>query len=164
MKRLLSLGFVAALVAGAAIASAQPPGGGGPMGAMHGPWMMHDHGTRLDAALNLTDEQKAAVQTLRDDLATKSAPLIAQLHQRMQEVHTLLAGDNPDPTDLGQKMIAAHAIEKQLEALHDGFDASFRALLTPDQQTTFDNLKSRFGRHRMGPPGPDAGPDGGADS
>jgi Spy/CpxP family protein refolding chaperone len=154
MKRILTLGFVAVLVVGTALSlHAQGPGfqRRGPSG------MMHSHGEFLAKALDLSDEQKVAVQKLIEDLESKAQPLSEQHRQQMEEVHALLEGANPDPTVVGQKVIAAHASREQLEALHDDFKAKLSTLLTPDQLEKAKKLHDMHREH--GPFGGEPGPE-----
>jgi Spy/CpxP family protein refolding chaperone len=155
MKRILTLALSAALVLGAAALWAQPGfhhKRGGPGG------MMADHAEHFDfiaRALDLTDEQKAAAKKIHEEIAAKAEPLMEQHRQQMEEVHTLLDGDNPDATLIGQKVIAAHATGEQLKALHEEAMAKFSALLNADQQAKLKKFQEmHHEREGFGPPGP----------
>ena len=118
MKRILTAAFGAALLlATALVVRAQEPGfhrhG---MGMASPDEMMARHEAFLAEALNLTTAQQAAAQKLHDDLAAKAKPLMDQQHQQWQDLHALLDGDNPDPTEVGRQMLAAHATGQQLKA------------------------------------------------
>jgi Spy/CpxP family protein refolding chaperone len=151
MKRFatLTLGATIAL-AGLALAIA-------PALADHGPGGPHDMHLRgggppeIAEALGLSDGQRANVDKLRDDMMEQARPLFDQRHQQMEAIHAALDGAKPDATAIGNQMIAAHAIEKQIEALHKDFEGKVRALLTPEQQQ-FDLLHSmRESMHHGGP-------------
>jgi len=148
MKKIL-IGICAVLVL-AAVALAQPGHrGGGPHGKMRGD-MMEAH----FAALNLTEEQKAAAKQLHEELRTKAEPLMEQAHEQWEAVHELLDSDNPNPTEVGTRAIAAHQTRAQLKALHDEFKTRFTALLTAEQRTKLEKFHERHedggeGRHRF---------------
>jgi Spy/CpxP family protein refolding chaperone len=148
--RTFTLGLAAAALL-VSVAFAQGPGGPGG----HGPG---GHGSMLDhlvTALNLTAAQKATATQLHSDMVTKSMPLMQQSHQQWTELHTLLDGANPDATELGQKLIAAHATETQLKALHDNFVTQLSAILTADQKATLTQMEQKHQQMNAdGPHGP----------
>jgi Spy/CpxP family protein refolding chaperone len=138
----------AALVAGAALA--QPHGHMGHMMGKSGAAGMADH---LATVLNLTDAQKASAKQLHQELWTKAQPLMAKMKQQHEELKTLLSGANPDATEIGQKVIAAHDTRTQLKAMHEDFANRFSALLNADQKAKFQEMRQRF-EQGDGPGGP----------
>jgi Spy/CpxP family protein refolding chaperone len=156
MKRLSILCLAAALlVAVAPLLRAEGPEGlMGP--GMHGMQDMAHFEEFLAKALDLTADQKAAAQKIHADLAAKAQPLMEQHRQQMEEVHALLDGPSPDATEIGQKMIAAHATGKQLEALHEDAMTQFSALLNADQKAKLEQLHAMHREH--GEHGPFGGP------
>ena len=157
MKKILTLCFAAALVVGAAFAlHAQGPDfhhKGGHMGHMGGPEGMAQMMEHVSKVLSLTDTQKAAAKKIHEETFAKAGPLMEQQHQQREEIHALLDGANPDATEIGQKMIAAHATDEQLKALHEAAMAKFGALLNADQLEKFKNLKEMH--HGPGHDGPE---------
>lgn len=163
MKRILTLCFTAALLLGAALVVSA----GGPM---HHPKHGHGHGAITEEhmamvaeTLGLTESQKAAAREIHAEVAAKAESLSAQHHQQMEEVHALLDGDAPDPAEVGRKLIAAHAVHKQMEALHDDAMARFSALLDAGQVEKLKQLKEQHhgrgmhGMHGMHPGHPEPG-------
>lgn len=154
MKKILTLSLGAVLVVGAALAlHAQGPDVHRRMGGpgMHGD-MMHggslsDHFDFMAKALDLNDEQKAAAKKLVADLEAQAKPLMEQHHQEMDAVHDLLEGANPDPTEVGRRVIAAHATMEKLEALHEDFKTKVSAILTPEQLEKAKKLHEMHGEH-----------------
>lgn len=147
MKPMATYAFLAAgllgTLLGAGLAHAQPMAGG---------WAHHDHG-RFTDALNLTADQQASAKQLRKDLRAKAEPLMQQERQQMEELKALLDGAHPDATEVGTKMLAAHATREQLRALHDEFTTKFSQLLTADQKAKFERfqaMRQEFGGHHMG--------------
>jgi Spy/CpxP family protein refolding chaperone len=149
IRKTIASAACAALIAGAALA--QPHGHMGHMGPMgkSGAAGMEEH---LASALNLTDAQKASAKQIHADLMTKAQPLMTKMRQQRDELKTLLNGTNPDATEVGQKVIAAHDTRNQLKALHEDFANRFSALLNADQKAKFQAMRQRF---EHGPGGPD---------
>lgn len=140
MKRKILFSLIAALVlvAGAALAGEHfkqvmvHGGGGGHM--MHG-------GPAFAEALDLTDEQKEAAKQIHEEIWAKAQPLMEQHHQQFEEVHALLDAGNANATEIGQKVIAAHASMKQVEALHEEGMERFKAILTEEQKAKLETLE-----------------------
>jgi periplasmic protein CpxP/Spy len=113
----------------------------------------HAHGfhgkAALENALNLTDEQKAAVKPLRDELRATTQPLFAQLREQHQQLRAAL-DSGADAATVGEKAIAAHATQQKIKEAHDKFSQSFSALLTPEQQAKFQKLQERRGAWQHG--------------
>lgn len=101
----------------------------------------HDPGMFMAKALGLTDEQKAALQPLHDQLAAATQPLRADLHQKWQAVQASLEA-GADAAAVGKQVIDAYATMQQLRQAHDQFEAAFTALLTPDQQAKLATFKA----------------------
>jgi Spy/CpxP family protein refolding chaperone len=141
-----------AALAGALIAAAQPqdrpmhgpPGRGGPDGARY---------------LDLTADQKAQIQELRQAQRPQLQELAQKLRDSQKRLHEALEAPSPDPAAVGTIAIEGHELQKQMRKLHEDADAAVRALLTPEQQVKFDALQSL--RRERGPMGP-MGPRGGA--
>jgi len=135
MKMTIVSGVCAALLlAGAAFA--QMHGHHGMAGAA-GMDKMVEH---LATALNLTDAQKAQAKQIHEQVKAKMTPLLAQSRQQHQELEALLNGVNPDPTEIGRKTIAAHALRAQIKAVHEDAMTRFKTLLTPEQKTKLDQM------------------------
>jgi Spy/CpxP family protein refolding chaperone len=139
MKRTLTLFLGAILVVGA---SAFAAGAGHHWQGANAAQMMQHHDAMLTKTLSLTADQQAALKKLHEAQAPQVQALMTQRQQQMKELHALLAGDNPDPAEVGQKMLDSHATGKQLKALHDDFTTKFSALLSPDQLTKFQQIQA----------------------
>ncbi|MDE1197341.1 LTXXQ domain protein [Pseudomonas sp. Bc-h] len=127
-KTLMALMFAAALPT---VAMAMPPEGGhmaGPGGpGFDGPGMHHRKGP-FDK-LNLTPEQRQQVGKLMGD----------QWHSRSEITQKYLAKLSP----ADQK-----AMQDELAAKHAKTQADIRAMLTPDQQKTFDQIQKDQAQRR----------------
>ena len=113
-RRTITLGVSAGLLlAGAALA--QPHRGA--RGSMV------DH---LATALDLTEAQKATATQLETAMRAQAAPLMQQSRQQHAELRTLLKSADPDATQIGEKVLAAHATRAQMKALHDEFNTKLK--------------------------------------
>lgn len=144
MKRILTLCIGAILLAAVAVAAGVHQHGGGAKQAAVGGTGQH-HVAFMVQALSLNDEQKAAATRLHVDFAAKVAPVAAQHHQQRTEINALLDSENPDPTELGRKIIAEHATSRQLATMHQGFSEKFTALLNADQIAKLKSLQAHHG-------------------
>ena len=94
----------------------------------------------LKNALNLTDAQVSAIQSVLETSQQQSKAIMSDLAQKRQIYNTLLNAASPNPTDIGNAALAIHAGELQLQTLRKNQMASVRNTLTVDQQATFDSL------------------------
>ena len=140
IKRILfSLIAALVLVTGAALAGEHMKrvmvhGGGDGAHMMHGaPAFVQE--------LGLNDEQKEAAKQIHEEIWAKVEPIAEQHHQQFEEIHALLDAGNANATEIGQKMIAAHATMKQVEALHEEGMERFKALLTEEQKAKLETLE-----------------------
>lgn len=126
--------------------------------AAEGPRFVHrSHGSMVEhvaKALDLTAEQKAAVEKIHAGMEAKMTSLRQDHHTQMKAVHELLDSASPDPTEVGEKMIAAHAVHKQIQALHEDAMTRVNALLTEEQKAKHEEMRAKhkgMRMHRMGP-------------
>ncbi len=147
MKRILTLALCAVLMLGATVLLAQPgfhhrggPGKGG-------------HADFLARALDLTDEQKAAAKEIHEEAEAKAETTREQHREQMEEIRAFLDGTNPDATQIGQKMIAAHATRQQLKALHQEAMTKLSALLNAEQLEKFKGFQEKLQERHHGPEG-----------
>ena len=151
MRKTLIASMIAVVVlalAGAAVA------GGPHFKRAGGPHMVFEHGgghmAHMAEKLDLTADQKEAGKKLHEEAMTRAEPLMEQHHQQMEEIHSLLDAGTATATEIGEKMIAAHATRKQLRAVHDETKASFAALLTAEQRAKLEEMdEEERPHHRM---------------
>ena len=142
MKRILFVTLVMSFTI-AAFAQRGPgqrgiPGGVPPAGAERG--QRPDPTTGLKNALNLTDAQVSAIQALMQTRQDRAKAIMQDVQAKQQSLDTLLNVTTPDPTAVGNAMIALRASEKQMQAERDWFITELKKLLTADQQQTLDKL------------------------
>jgi Spy/CpxP family protein refolding chaperone len=156
MKRIIPVFAAAALItAGAAVAQ---PGhfhggfshGGFDRAGMPGAGMSERGVEKLTKALDLSSSQQTAWQQLRDQLKATVQPLFAAARQKHEAIRTGLDA-NADAATLGNLMIEAHAIGKQIRAAHDKYEQDFTALLTTEQATKYDAIRQQRDQFRRGP-------------
>jgi Spy/CpxP family protein refolding chaperone len=134
-----------AVLLGATVASAQPPGREGARARRPGMQAAADY-------LGLTDQQKAAFEQLREKQRPQMQALREQMRDNGKALREALEGESPDPTRVGELVIAGHQLRAKGRALRDEADKQLRAVLTPDQQVKFDAMKAL--RAERGPMGP----------
>ena len=141
MRKIVMASLIASLALGAGIALAHGPmrhrvmahAEGGPHMAFLAP---------LIEELGLTEDQRAAVHQLHEELMAQAKPLLEQHHQQMEEIESLLDADNPDAQEIGTRMIAAHATEQKIRAFHDANKDRFAAILTEEQRAKLKELEA----------------------
>ena len=151
-RRIATLFAVSVVLAGAAMAAAQPGAGRGPCDGAG--W------TRLAETLDLTEEQKQAIDAIREEGRARQLETRKQIVQLESQLHTVMIADTPDEA-------AALKLVKQISDLRADQQAgrikmrlAIRKQLTPEQRTQVILSEGRLGRgHRGHGEGPDcAGP------
>lgn len=142
MKKTLRQGLMAATAIFALTTLpliAGPRGGGGPDGERGG----HGIGRLLPPPgyLDLTEEQKAAAEKLRDDAKTKIEPLMAGQKAARQQLHSLLESASPDPAAVGTLTIQLHQGRQAVKDVLLATEQSFIALLNDEQKVKYENFR-----------------------
>ncbi len=140
-----------ALTAGMLFAQTATPT---PTPQKHAGWMAQRF-DRLAAELNLTDAQKTQAKAIFANAAQQVKALAPQLKQGHQAIQTLTqSGDQTQFNAQIQGLANTQgSLMAQMAVIHATAEFQFRALLTPDQQTKFDQLHAQMGpgmRHGMG--------------
>jgi Spy/CpxP family protein refolding chaperone len=172
--RALSLGALLAMVTVAASVWAHGggPGGYGPgygygygmgpgmmggYGTMHGPGMMGGYGMYGPGMmgmgpvwmLNLTDEQRAKISKLQEQLRKKQWTTMGQIMDERQKLYELYSAENPDPKKVGAVYGKIFDLRRQMiEAAIDTQNRA-QAVLTQEQRAQLEQW-----RHGWGPGGP----------
>ena len=113
--------------------------GGGKRGA---------HGGRLFSRLNLTDDQKAKMKTIRETFATNNKPLMEQLRAKRQELRQASEGGTFNEALATQKLTEMAALQAKLMGERFKLDQEMQSVLTAEQKTQLDQLKAQFKDHR----------------
>ena len=103
-------------------------------------WRGHGHHGWIWKKLNLTDDQKAQIKSIRQNMRPQIRPaLAAVLKARMQLMQDIDSGNatTADTTALATAQV-------QLWTLRATQWNQIKALLTPDQQNTLSNFKQKM--------------------
>jgi len=113
--------------------------GGGKRGA---------HGGGLFSRLNLTDDQKAKMKTIRETFATNNKPLMEQLRAKRQELRQANEGGTFNEALATQKLTEMAGLQAKLMGERFKLDQEMQTVLTAEQKTQLDQLKAQFKDHR----------------
>jgi Spy/CpxP family protein refolding chaperone len=141
-KKLLSVAGAGLLTFGTLVARAQAIHHHGPMAAQ----AMQNRLTKLSAALNLTDAQKASAQQIFAKAQESAKPLRQQLRQTHQALNEAVKAGKP-ASDLQAITSQQGAVMGQLAEIRAEAYSNFYAQLTPDQKAKADQMhKDHAGR------------------
>ena len=104
--------------------------------------------------LSLTDAQAAKATTLYADAATASETIRANLRTNRESIQDAIKKN--DTASIDSLATTAGSLSGQLLSIESKADASFYAILTADQQSTFDSMPRGGPEGRGGPGGPGA--------
>jgi Spy/CpxP family protein refolding chaperone len=105
---------------------------------------------------NLTAEQSAQVQALRDGFLKEIEPLQKELYANGQELRTLWSSPNPDQAAIAAKQKEIFNLQSQFREKTASLGLEIRKVLTPDQLAQMPAFSQGAG---FGP-GPGFGPRG----
>ena len=95
--------------------------------------------------LGLSDEQKTQAKAIFARQKETLMPLMESTRETHEAFRKALETEGADATTVGQAALAMHAAEKKLQAAHQAAFEEFKALLTPDQRTQLEQMKTRHG-------------------
>ena len=98
--------------------------------------------TAAKAALNLSEAQVTGLRALLTQRGEASRSALQELGQKQTALHTLLNQQNPSALDIGNAYLAVQSAQNGLKAAEQKFQTDFRALLTPEQRVTLQNLQN----------------------
>ncbi|HSB08557.1 MAG TPA: periplasmic heavy metal sensor [Blastocatellia bacterium] len=101
---------------------------------------------RLKDYLALTDTQAGEIAALLKKHQEAAFPLRQQVRSKNQELRSALDAPEPDPTAVGQLVIAKQVLNKQLRAMNAKLTRAIGAVLTPEQRQKFQRLRALRGR------------------
>jgi Spy/CpxP family protein refolding chaperone len=106
---------------------------------------------RVATILDLTEAQMAQWNAIQTATHEAMAPLAAQRQANRAAFRAAMSAENPDPTKLGELMLANRALGERMRTLREQSRARFEGILTPEQKAKHEELKSL--RDRRGPRG-----------
>ena len=144
-----TLGMILVLVAATFLSSgmAAAQGFGGRWGGSLVP------SQRLLERLGITDPvQLEGIDQLAEDGKAALGPLQEEQKEFRQQLRTLLESEDPDPTEVGNRVIWSRNVGADIRTVREGIRAEFEASLTADQLTAWEefnsNRRRRRGSHR----------------
>ena len=111
---------------------------------------------------NLTADQSAQIQALRDSFLKENEPLQKDLYAKGQELRKLWSTQNADPAAVKAKQNEISDLRSQLQDKATNLGLEIRKVLTPEQlaQLPAIGADAGFGHHGMGFGPPMMGPRG----
>jgi Spy/CpxP family protein refolding chaperone len=94
---------------------------------------------------NLTAEQSAQIQALRDGFLKEIEPLQKELYEKGQEFRNLWQSPNPDQTTVAAKQKEMIDLETQLQGKATNLGLEIRKVLTPEQLAQMPAAGRGFG-------------------
>lgn len=149
----MQLALAASLAAGLAAAQTAPAPDTAQQGrqGMARPAMVR---ARMMRALNLTDAQKQQAKSIFQAARQNSQALRDQIKQNRESLNAAVkANDGPQIQALASSL---GTLQGQALAISSAAQAKFYAILTPDQQTKFDDMQQKL-RQRLQGNGPTNG-------
>ena len=113
--------------------------GGGKRGA---------HGGGLFSRLNLTDDQKAKMKTIRETFATNNKPLMEQLRAKRQELRQASEGGTFNEALATQKLTETAGLRAKLMGERFKLHQEMLTVLTAEQKAQLEQMKAQFKTHR----------------
>ncbi len=99
-------------------------------------------GERLVRSLDLTTEQQATLEALRNDTAESVRPLAEQMRALHGQIETAADGASPDACALGGLVLQGKSIRSQIEDVRKAAEAKFVEQLSDAQKATYANFIS----------------------
>lgn len=125
-------------------------------GRGHGGWFCDGRGMMACfSGLNLTADQTAKMDALRDNHQKEVQPLRDKMFAKRSELRALWLEANPDPGKINAAQKEVQALRNQMEEKRTAFRFSALNLLTPEQKTEFQKSYQARGK---GPGGCAGGP------
>ena len=100
------------------------------------------HPAVLVRQLHLTAEQATATRALIQTARTALRPIRTSNQALNRQIQEAFQPASPDACAIGALVVQRHGNYDDIEAVLTTFDASFSALLTPDQLAKYDALKA----------------------
>ena len=94
--------------------------------------------------LGITDPgQLEQINQLKEDAKTALGLLQEEQKEYRQQLRTLLELQAPDPTDVGNAVISARIVGKEIRTTRQGVREQFQLILTPEQLTALEEFNSK---------------------
>jgi periplasmic protein CpxP/Spy len=94
--------------------------------------------------LNLTDDQKARLKTIRESFGERTKSLRQQLQAKRQELRQANQGDTFNEALTTQKLTESAGLQAKLMGEEFKLRQEMLAVLTPEQKTQLDQMRQQF--------------------
>jgi protein CpxP len=94
--------------------------------------------------LNLTDDQKAKMKTIRESFAQTNKPLMEQLHAKRQELRQASEGGTFNEALATQKLTEIAPLEAKMMAAQSSMHQEMLSVLTAEQKAQLEQAKAQF--------------------
>jgi Spy/CpxP family protein refolding chaperone len=146
-------GLIALMLLFATVISAQPnAGSNGPKGDQRGKRGNMEQGDclrqdRMEAYLELSDEQKTSIEALKLTHQKKMLPLKNELNEKKARMKTLQTAETPDMKAINSLIDEMGAIKTKIAKEKATQHQDIRKLLTEEQRIKFDLHAGNKGMH-----------------
>ena len=100
--------------------------------------------------LNLTEDQKAKIKTIRENSAAQNKPLRDQLHAKRQELRQASEGGTFNEALATQKLTEMASLEAKLMGERFKVHQEMLSVLTTEQKAQLEQSKAQFKARRGG--------------
>ena len=94
----------------------------------------------LHDILGLTDAQMSALHDLEQTRVQTVQPILPQIAHAQQALASILNAVSPDPTAVGNALLAVRGLQAQVEQAQQAFSDGFNGLLTDAQRTQVQHI------------------------
>jgi protein CpxP len=94
--------------------------------------------------LNLTDDQKARMKTIRESFGERTKSLRDQLEAKRQELRQANHGDTFNEALATQKLTESAGLQAKLMGEEFKLRQEMLTILTPEQKTQLDQMRQQF--------------------
>jgi Spy/CpxP family protein refolding chaperone len=96
---------------------------------------------RIDALLDLTDDQRAAFDRKRAEAFEDARPKVERMRSVGEELRELLDSGTTDAAQVGSRVIEMHRLKAELKATRETVESELVEILTEEQRFAFEALK-----------------------
>jgi periplasmic protein CpxP/Spy len=107
-------------------------------------------GGALFSRLNLTDDQKANLKSMRESFSSTNKPLMDQLRAKRQELRQASEAGTFNEALATQKLTEMAGLQAKLMGARFQLHQQELSVLTPEQKIQLDQLKAQFKERRGG--------------
>ena len=103
---------------------------------------------RTAKQLGLTQDQRSALKALRQSNLSQRQALRQEVQQKAAALRALRQSSNPNPTDLGNAMLALQQSRQRAQQMREQMMQNFKNSLTADQLRIFEERQALRAKRR----------------